>query len=116
MDDGFHGRIHHLAAQEGKTVGDTLKESELRIAGLDLTDGTGARRAIRNPDAAASRLFIESEARRQGGTPELLVPNGEMAERAVTFYGTYWEDKPNTGTHPVIDAIRNAEPITIIWK
>ncbi|MEK7511078.1 MAG: hypothetical protein AAB582_02495 [Patescibacteria group bacterium] len=117
MDQDFHARIHQLAAQEGKTVGDQLKEEELRIQRLDLIDGTGTKRTIEAPDSAASRLFIESEARRMGGTPDSIVPNGDTTGRAVEFYGlSLWDDEPGTGKHPVIDALCGAEPITITWK
>ncbi|MDB5194954.1 MAG: hypothetical protein JWO84_138 [Parcubacteria group bacterium] len=113
----FHDRIDQLAAQEGKTVGDHLKEEELRIEQLDTIDGTGAARTIPAPESAASRLFIESEARRIGGTPSYIDPTGEIAARACRFYGIdLWDDEPYTGKHPIIDALRSAQRINITWK
>ena len=117
IDEKFHDRIQDLAGQQGKTQGDQLKEIELKIQELKTTDGTGAVRTITAPDSVASRLFIESEVHRLGGAKIPSITLDEVGiERARAFYGKYCDDKPNTGTHPVIDAILNKHSIDIFWK
>ncbi len=114
----FRSRVQALAAKEGKTVSAELKEDELRIAALRVTLSKGDERTLRFPASAASRLFIESEVRRLGkGDVSYLDWTEDLEKRAWVYYGPeYWDDEPDTGKHPIIDAIRGHLRIIIEWK
>ena len=118
MDDAFHGRIHALARNmEKPVVDDQVQEDALKIRSLHMVDGLRKVQEIVSPDGVAARLFIESEAALFSERPGKIRPDKDTVVRAIVFFGEEkWEDEPNTGKHPLIDAIRAGNVIVITWK
>lgn len=109
----FQKRVADLASEQGLRY--PLVEQDLW--GWDVTFETEDFASHTIPAATdqslASRAFLQSLAR--NGEREVEITN-DVLECAEDFYGHYWNDRPFTGVHFYIDALKQYKRFIIHAK
>jgi hypothetical protein len=109
----FQKRVADLASEQGLRF--PLDEQDLWVWDVMFESEEFTTRTIRAvaDQSLASRAFLQSLAR--NGEREVEITS-DVLYWAKDFYGHYWDDRPLTGAHPYIDALKQYRRIIIHAK
>src|SRR5665213_1345973 len=113
----FADRVQALATAVRRMYPPVEKESGFRSLIFN-AEGRDSLEVLATPNNLASRLFVEALAREAFpiGYPPFLLDLNEFQTVAELFFGEYWNDKPGTGAHPIIDGFRGYASVRLNWK
>ncbi len=108
------------ALADKRSIPNPLEEKDINVGGLRFWTDDGPVTIMGTDMNRGGRLFFQEEAentpRITESIPGTLEIDNRFRERAAAFFAEVWDDKPGTGTHPILDAIRASRQVDLYWK
>lgn len=113
----YRDNVTNLAAIMGISNDPQLREEDLAIAGLRFVDVDDHEASVEATHLnRGGRLFFEMLADNNGERVSDLTVDDALRARAAEYFAELWEPNPIPGKRVLLDAIRTAVHVEIIWK